>query len=105
MARKKSFVGEPWTAGASYGMLFGGEREKILSEIHALNTRRGAAEAMNALLEEQAKAEHRLDELLALDPAMEARRKALAQAEAAYRKAMPALEKADRAAEERNDHT
>ena len=78
----------------------GGEREKLLSEIHALNTRRGAAEAMNALLEEQAKAECRMDELLALDPAMEARRKALAQAEAAYRKAMPALEKADRAAEE-----
>ena len=78
----------------------GSERDAILRTIHELNTRLGAAETMNTLLEELAHDRQRLAELEALDPLMEERRRAFERADAAFGKARPALERETRANEE-----
>ena len=76
------------------------ERDGILEELNALNRRRGEAEAMNALLGELKQAREHLEKLEAQDGEMALRQAGLERAEKALHKAMPALERAERAEDE-----
>ena len=72
-------------------------RERVQGEIGALNAKKGAAEAENALFRELDSARAALGELEARGPEMERRQRDWAAAEKAVRRAKPALDKRDAA--------
>lgn len=70
-------------------------RESLHGQLTALHTQKGAAEGVNDLLSRRDKEQKHLQALQARQEEMDLRRARLQRADAAYRKALPALRKAE----------
>ncbi|MBR3475034.1 MAG: SMC family ATPase [Oscillospiraceae bacterium] len=73
------------------------ERERLRQQISALDSRKGAAEALNAQFEALEKTERELEELLGRTEEMERRKLRLERSETAYHQVRPFLEEQERA--------